>query len=55
MFNYLIKRKIAENLSSYEKIVIWGSGGLGKLAINNWLPKEKIEYIKIEIKTKIKI
>ena len=45
MFNFLIKKKIAENLSSYEKIVIWGSGGLGKLAINNWLPQEKIEYI----------
>ena len=45
MFNLLIKRKIAKSLSNYDKIVVWGSGGLGRLAINNWLPNEKIEYV----------
>ena len=45
MFNFFIKKKLKNSLKNYEKIVIWGSGGLAKTAINHWLPRKKIKYI----------
>ena len=45
MFNFFIKKKLKNSLKNYEKIVVWGSGGLAKTAINQWLPKKKIKYI----------
>lgn len=45
MFNFLIKKQINKALFNYKKIVVWGLGGLGKSAIANWLPMDKIEYI----------
>jgi len=40
-----LKIKIANRLKSYNNIVIWGAGGLANTAINEWLPKEKIDYV----------
>ena len=45
MFNFFIKKKLKDSLKNYEKIVVWGSGGLAKTAIEHWLPKKKIKYI----------
>ena len=40
-----IKKKISTSLKNYNKVVIWGAGGLANTAIKNWLPAEKIDYI----------
>ena len=45
MFNFFIKNKIKKNLKEYSNIIIWGTGGLADLAIENWLPAKKIKYI----------
>lgn len=45
MFNFYIKNKIKNNLKEYSNIIVWGTGGLADLAIENWLPKKKIKYI----------
>jgi len=39
-----VKNKIKNALSSYEKIVIWGTRGLAKTTIKNWLPLNKVIY-----------
>ena len=39
-----MKNKIKNTLSGYERIVIWGAGGLAKTAIKKWLPLNKIIY-----------
>ena len=40
-----IRKKISTNLEKYNKVVIWGAGGLANTAINNWIPDDKIDYI----------
>jgi len=40
-----IKNKISTSLKNYNKVVIWGAGGLANTAIKNWLPADKIDYI----------
>lgn len=39
-----MKNSIKKYLQNYEKIAIWGAGGLATTAINKWLPLNKIVY-----------
>ncbi len=39
------RKHIAERLVPYKRIVLWGSGGLGRQAISQWLPAEKIIHV----------
>lgn len=40
-----IRKQVAERLSSFQTVVVWGGGGLGNMALRLWLPLEKITYI----------
>lgn len=37
-----IKKRISKKLSPYNKIIVWGAGGLGKMALSQWLPSQHI-------------
>ena len=39
------KKEINTFLKKYNKIVIWGAGGLAKTSLKYWLPKNNIAYI----------
>ncbi len=40
-----IRREINSYLKKYNKIVIWGAGGLAKTSLKYWLPKNNIAYV----------
>lgn len=37
-----LRRRIAERLTDYRRIVVWGASGLGRTALMRWLPLNKI-------------
>ncbi len=39
------KRQLREKLAGFERVVVWGTGECGSMAITSWLPREKIEYV----------
>lgn len=39
-----LRESIRKNLDQYDRIAIWGAGGLGRLAATRWLPADKIAY-----------
>ncbi len=36
---------VADRLSSYQRIAVWGAGGLGRTALLHWLPREKVVIV----------
>lgn len=40
-----LSKKISNRLMGFNKIVVWGAGGLATSAINNWLDSSKISYV----------
>lgn len=40
----LLSKKAKSQLLPYEKIAIWGAGGLGKNAYKYWLPQNKVKF-----------
>lgn len=40
-----IRATIAERLSRYDRVVVWGAGGLGANALRNWLPLQKVAAV----------
>lgn len=38
-------KRINNRLINFNKIVVWGAGGLATSAINNWLDRSKISYV----------
>ena len=39
------KRQLREKLAGFERVVVWGTGECGSIAMDAWLPREKIEYV----------
>lgn len=40
-----LSKKISKRLKSFNKIAVWGAGGLANSAINNWLDSSKISCV----------
>jgi serine acetyltransferase len=40
-----LRRQMANRLRGFERIVVWGAGGLSKNALDHWLPKAKVDRI----------
>jgi serine O-acetyltransferase len=40
----LLRKRVKSRLLSYERIAVWGAGGLGKTAYKYWLPQYKVKF-----------
>ena len=40
-----LRSGILNRLRPYERIVVWGAGGLARTALTRWLPSEKITSV----------
>lgn len=42
MLNTSLRFRIHQHLATYERLAVWGAGGLGRTAVRYWLPTSKI-------------
>jgi hypothetical protein len=39
-----IRARVAQRLSGYRTLAVWGASGLGRNALARWLPADKVSY-----------